>query len=189
MIIERANGKQHVLCHRSEGSLPEAVDIVDPAHPILAVQAITAIPAGNDLLRDGAVADGEAVFLAGASPEGHDFADEFMARSNWRLAVSLAMIVAPEQRRALITFKIACTNADRAHPNDDFSRSGLRHSALFETIIPRSVTHDRLHGFGERHLRFCDIHASHPRADCADGEDRHFRIMGLPFGVIQLVSG
>src|SRR5687768_6098939 len=50
VIVERAGRKQHVLRHRPEGSLAKSVDIVDTAHPILAVETVAAFPAGNDLL-------------------------------------------------------------------------------------------------------------------------------------------
>ena len=80
------------------------------AHPILAPFAIATLPAGGDLLRDGGVAQGQAILFTGAGAQCHHRANKFMARDHWRLRIANAMVVTPKERRAQIALQVAGTD-------------------------------------------------------------------------------
>ena len=88
LVVQRPGREEHVLGHGAKGALAEAVDVVHLAHPVVTTPAIAAVPAGHDLLGDGAVADGEAVFRGRPLPERDHLADEFVTGNHRRLAVA-----------------------------------------------------------------------------------------------------
>src|SRR5262249_33992018 len=124
----------------------EAVDVVHLAHPVVAALAVAALPARHDLLGDGAVADPEAVLRRRPVPQRDHLADEFVPRDDRRLAVALAVLVAPEKRRAEIAFEGAGADADRAALDAALARPGRGHLPSLEAIIFRTMADARLHG-------------------------------------------
>ena len=149
LVVQRPGGEEHVLGHGAKGALAEAVDVVHLAHPVVTTPAIAAVPAGHDLLGDGAVADGEAVFRGRPLPQRDHLADEFVPGYHRRLAVAVAVAIAPEERRPLIAFEVAGADADRADLDDDLAGAGLGHRPFLETVVLRTMADDRLHGPGE----------------------------------------
>ena len=95
-------------------------------------------------------------FSPAPSPERHDLADEFVAGDDRRLAIAGAMLVAPEERRAEIALEVAGADADRADPDHDLARPGLRDRPFLEAIILGAMTDHGLHGPGIGPVvRFC----------------------------------
>ena len=89
LVIDRIRREEHVFGHRPERALAEAVDIVlAVAHPVLPAFAEAAFPAGHDLLRDGQVAQRQAIFLGSPCAQRHHFAHELVPGSDRRLAVA-----------------------------------------------------------------------------------------------------
>jgi hypothetical protein len=123
---------------------------MDATHPILAAQAIAAVPAGDDLLGNRSVAKHEAIFLLRTLAKSDHFADEFVPRYNGRLAITLSVPIAPEERGAVIALQIACTDADCPHPDDNFFRTGAGDRPFLEAIVFGAVAYDRCHSSGER---------------------------------------
>ena len=153
LVVESVGWETHVSGHRTEGILPETVDIVPHAHPVLAAPAVAACVARDDLFGDRHVADSESVFLTGAGTEENDFANEFMAGDNGGLAVSLAVFISPEERGAQITFEIAGADPRGFDADHDLLRSRTRHGAFFQAVVFGSVADDSRHGFGKCGMR------------------------------------
>src|SRR5262249_31114088 len=124
----------------------EAVDVMNSAEPVLARLAVAALPAGNDLFRDGAVAESQAVLLPGLLAEGHDRADQFMPGGDGSLHVALAVLIAPEQRRPDETLHVGGADAAGVQFDYDFAGAGRRRGYLFEAVVFRSVAADSAHG-------------------------------------------
>ena len=89
-VVQGIAREKHVFGHRAECFLAEAVDLMHLAHPVLASPAEAACPARDDLLGDRHVAEHQPILRRSRLAERDDFADEFMAGDDRRLAVSLA---------------------------------------------------------------------------------------------------
>src|SRR5690606_28662552 len=125
-----------------------------PTPPGLPTPAEAGFPAGHNLFGYGHITDLQAVLVARAFAQCHDFADKFMAGNYRRLAVTGAQFITPEQRRPLITLEIAGADTDRLHPHDHFFRAGFRHIPFLYAIVFRAITDHRLHGFRKGFTRF-----------------------------------
>jgi hypothetical protein len=122
---------------------------MDLAHPVLPAHAIPALPAGDYLLGDDLVTDGEAVSLSGSLAQGNYLSDKLMARDHWRLAVSFPKLITPEERCAAMTLHIAGTYTGAKYPSNDLAGACLRYRCLFQPIVLWTMTHDSSHGFGQ----------------------------------------
>src|SRR6516165_6099545 len=87
-VVQCACGEKQVVRPGTIGALVETVDVMHCAHPVLPGLAKSAIPAWHDLLADGVIADLEPVFVCRSFAQRNDLANEFVPRSNWRLAVT-----------------------------------------------------------------------------------------------------
>ena len=72
----------HEVGHGALARLLEAIDVVRNAHLVTASLAVPAFMAGDDLLGDDEVADGDSVTVAGALAEGNHGAGKLVARSH-----------------------------------------------------------------------------------------------------------
>src|SRR5690606_2509600 len=107
-VVGRPGGELHVFCHAAKAAPPEAINfMLVLTHPVLTAPAKAAFPAGHNLFGYGHITDLQAVLVARAFAQCHDFADKFMAGNYRRLAVTGAQFITPEQRRPLITLEIA----------------------------------------------------------------------------------
>ena len=144
-VVEGIGGQQDVLGHGTKGGLAEAVDVVDLTHPVLAAAAVAATVAGNDLLGDDAVAQGEAVGRGGGGPQGSDGADEFVPGDDRGLTVACAVVVAPKQGRTEVAFEVGGTDADGVGAEEDFVVFGDWYRVFFEAVILRGAAEDGRH--------------------------------------------
>src|ERR1700734_3121241 len=113
LVVERTAREEHVIRPGSLSSPAKPVDIVDGAHPILAVLAIATIPARNNVFAYGVISHLQAVFFTRSFAQANDFPDKFMPRCNRGLAPSGAVLITPKPGGALETFDVTAANTSR----------------------------------------------------------------------------
>src|SRR3954452_10558721 len=150
LVHQRVAVIDHVTRHAAWVRALEAVDRVRRAHVVLAAQAVTAPPAGDNLLGDDAIAHADAPALGGLLVEGDDAADELVARDHAMLGPRRSTRVAPELRGTEEALQIRGAYATRLHLDERFARTRFRHRELFQAVVPRPVADHGLHrrGYG-----------------------------------------
>ena len=95
-IVQRVGGESDVIRHCPEGLLPEPVDVVGHAHPVLAAFAVATRMARDDLLGYGVIAQCEPILLTSTLAQGDNFPDKLVSRYHRSLAIALPVFVPPE---------------------------------------------------------------------------------------------
>ena len=113
---------------------------------VQAAPAVAARPAGNDLFRDGPVAQRQPVLHRRAFAQGDDGADEFVARRDRCLTVALAVGVTPQHRRPGVALDVGSADARRVYADDDLARPRLRRGLFFKPVVVGRVADDGAHG-------------------------------------------
>ncbi len=140
----------HVPGHAAVDVALEAVDVVALAHPVLATAAVAAVLARHDLLRDQPVADLVGACARDVLAQLDRAADELVTRDHRRQHVAgLALVVAPERRRALERLDVAGADAAGLDLDDDVVRPGARHVHGLEPVVAGAVGDHRLHRGGQ----------------------------------------
>ena len=141
-------GEYHVLGHGALYVVLEAIEVVLLAHPVLAVVAETAAPAGHDLLGNHPVADlHPALFSAWA--QGDHAAHKLMPGNHRRLDVARLLGVAPERWCAAIGLDIAHADAAQLDLGQDLVGAWRRYIDGFQAIVFRAMADHGLHGLGD----------------------------------------
>src|SRR5690606_22594985 len=136
LVVDGVGRKQHVVGPGARRVLAEAVDVVDVAHPVLAVAADTASAAGVDLRGNDSVAATQPAFRAGFFTQSHALGDEFMPGRDRRLAVAAGGVGrAPEHGRAEIAFQVAGADAGIVYAGQHLSRPGSRYRQFLQPVV------------------------------------------------------
>jgi hypothetical protein len=145
LVHQRLDRVDHVLRHPAGVAPLEPEHVVGSAHPVLATQAVAALPAGHDLLGDHAVTHRDAPPVTGLLVEADDLADELVPGNDLGLRPGGAVLVAPELRRAVIALQVARADADGLHT--DQGLTGARHGNhdLLEPVVLGAVADHRSH--------------------------------------------
>ena len=85
LVDDGSRRVDHEVGRGALARLLEAVNVVRNAHLVTASLAVPAFMAGDDLLGDDEVAEGDAMPVAGALAEGNHGARKFVARGHWGL--------------------------------------------------------------------------------------------------------
>jgi len=150
-VVDRLGGEEHVLGPGALRATPlEAVDVVLLAHPVLAASAEAALPARYDLLRNGMIAEFQAVLAARPFPKRHHLADELVPRRHGRLDIGRNLVRAPHAR-PVVRLDVAGADARGQHTHQHLPWARLRDGHLLEPVVARPVDAHRFHRFRYRH--------------------------------------
>ena len=144
---KRTRGKLHIVRHTAVDNRLKAENVMNLAQPILPGAAVATLPTRDNLLRNGSVANLNAILFARAFTEFNDFTDKFVSGDDRCLHIRCPMFIAPEKRRAGVALYIAGANAAGVYLDDDFAGPRLRRGNFLKTIIPRFAAHNCAHGF------------------------------------------
>ena len=109
--------KDYIRSHRCRRALLETVEVMRAAHPVLASQAVAALPAGDDLLRHHAVTNADPPPFVGLLVEADHSPRELMTWYYLSLRVSRTVLVAPELHGPVITLEVTGADANRLDPH------------------------------------------------------------------------
>ena len=156
LVDQGALGQLHVFGHAAVDFFLETIDVMFLAHPVVAVFAEFAFPAGNDLVGNDAVAQLDIAFEIRA--DGDDGAIEFMARDERRANPGRLDFIAPEHRGAVVGLGVAGANAAGFDLDQNIAFADfLNRIGGFELVLGLAVGHESFHGFRNRHFlqSFC----------------------------------
>src|SRR5215211_6029895 len=115
------------------------------AHPIFAVQAVAALPARHDLLRDNAIANRDSPATGRYIIQLNNSPDELVAGNDLGFGPGWTLLIAPELRRTVVALQVAGADAGRLNLDQGLTRSWLRDCNFLHLVILRAVANNGLH--------------------------------------------
>ena len=147
LVHQGVLGIEHVLRHPARRTPLEAEHVVRRAHPILAIQAVAALPTRHDLLGDHPVADRDVPAGAGLVIDLNNCPDKLVARDHLGLGPGRPVRVPPELGRSVVALEIARADPDGFHFDQRLARAGPRDRDLLQLIVLRPVADNGFHRF------------------------------------------
>lgn len=91
------------------------------AHPVFAVHAVAAFPAGHDLFGDNAIANGNSPAVSRHVIELNHFSDELVAGNDLGFGPGWTVRIPPELRRTVVALQVAGADAGRLDLDQRFT--------------------------------------------------------------------
>src|SRR5829696_2675594 len=145
LVHQRVLGINHVPRHSLRGAPLKAEHVMRTAHVILAVQAVPALPAGHDLLRDDMIADRDPPTLGCLAVELNNGSGEYRAGDDLSLRPRRPVLILPELRRPVIALQVTDANPYSLDLDQGFTGPREGNSHFLQLIVPWTVTDDSLY--------------------------------------------
>jgi hypothetical protein len=135
----------------------------------MSVPAEPALPAGDDLLRDGPVAKGQTVFFPGVIPDSRHRSDKFVPGYARDVVPGRKYVpVSPKHSRAAVRLDIPGAYAAGFHLDEDLILVYAGYGYFLILIIIGSAAHNGVHGFRDSRC--------------------FFHVLSFPFFIISLLT-